>query len=267
MRNTIRPSTLLALAFFTIAFASNAHADTTLLRTKLSIAGCGQPATLVLSRVSSKYDADPGEFNRITIQIGTQTFQFHTETPQIRLKPSVLNPPEDYTKLKSVSVDASGYFLRGNYYFGSAERPLLLFFGWPYASDPGSLLVLGFGSDCSPYQILQSENFELTALQRDPTGFITLIGKHSLSQVMAGADGAWLNGKPYATTYDPYSVYRIDPVAGSAKFSLEDSRLYNQTHYCWAGPQMSEAKAVVYNRAKKNEIECMSANRARDLIP
>lgn len=184
----------------------------------------------------------------------------------MRLRPSVLNPTEDYSKLKGVSVDESGFFLRGNYNSNSGERPLLLFLGWPYGSDPGSLLLLGFHSGCMPYQVYQTEYFELSSLQTNSSGFTVLIGKHSLSQVMAGIEGAWMTGKPYATTYDPYSVYRISPKTGLAEYSLEDFRLYNQAHYCWAGPRMSEAKAVVYNRIQKNRIECMSASRATSII-
>lgn len=254
---------ILTLAIFA-GTISHAQAATIVLRAKLSIAGCTPPIALTLRRAPN---LAPEDFDQIVFRVGAHTLQFNTATPQMRLRPSVLNPPENYAKLKGISVDKTGYFLRGKYRSGTGERALLLFLGWPYASNPGSLLVLGFHSGCIPYRIFQADNFELLALQTDSAGFTVLIGDHSLSQVMAGADGAWMTGKPYATTYDPASVYRIKPMPETeAIYSLEDSRKYNQAHYCWAGPHMSETKAVVYNRTKKGQIECMSASRAIGII-
>lgn len=261
---------LFILAFAMVAIALNAQtkAATNQLRTKLSVNGCSQPMTLLLRAVPTKqFDIDPGDFDQIVFTIGAQSFRFNTTMPQMRLQPSDLNPPEDYAKLKGISIDRTGYFLRSGYHTNIGDRPLLLFLGWPYASDPGSLLIFGFRSDCTPYLVFHSDNFELQSLQTDSSGYSVLVGKHSLSQVMAGADGAWLTGKPYATTYDPYSVYKIGlAVEAKAIYSLQGSQSYNQAHYCWAGPKMSEAKAVVYNRTRKNQIECMSASRARNLI-
>lgn len=263
MGTMLRSAFILTLAIFAGTF-SQAQAPTIVLRAKLSIVGCTQPVALTLRRVPNLV---PEDFDQIIFRVGARAYHFHTAMPQMRLRPSVLNPPEDYAKLKGISIDKTGYFLRGKYRSGTGERPLLLFLGWPYASDPGSLLIFGFRSGCIPYQAFQTDNFELRSLQTDSSGFTVLVGSHSLSQVMAGADGAWMNGKPYATTYDPASVYRIKPMPETeAIYSLEDSRKYNQGHYCWAGPHTSETEAVVYNRTKKGQIECMSAKRAIDLI-
>ncbi len=156
----------------------------------------------------------------------------------MRLRPSDLNPPEDYARLKGISVDRTGYFLRGSYHTNIGDRPLLLFLGWPFASDPGSLLIFGFRSDCNPLHGLPFRQCSSSqSLQTDSSGSSILVGKHSLSQVMAGADGAWMTGKPYATTYDPYSVYKIGPAAeAKATYSPQASQSYNDAHYCWAGP-------------------------------
>lgn len=254
--------TVLTLALVIVmASGLNASAATILVKAKLHIAGCSQPPVLTLLRTADP-DVNSGQFNRIVITVGARTFRFDTKTPQV--KPSVLNPPVDYAKVKGISVDPSGFFLRARYFAGSTKRSLLIFLGWPYASDPGSLLILGFKSDCKPYRVFQSDTFELDAIQNDASGSTSLIGMHSMSEIIAGDD--WPRGKPYASTYDPYSVYRINPTMGLAEYSLEDSKRYNQTHYCWAGPHASESKAVVYNLTKKSSVECMSADRAQDLI-
>jgi len=61
-----------------------------------------------------------------------------------------------------------------------------------------------------------------------------------------GGDGGNSSKAPYATTYDPYSVYIVQ-VEGSADYSLAASRKYNQVHYVWAGPHSREDFAVFYN--------------------
>ena len=256
------------VATFFVVLSTQTRAESSLLTTKLSVAGCSQPVALTLRALSGKEEIQTGDFNEVVFRIGSRTFRFNTITPQVRLKPSLFNPPDDFSKVHGVSVDATGYFLRGRYDSGSGDRTLLFFIGLPSGSDsnPGSLLVLSFRSDCTPYQVFQSGTFGLTSFETDSSGVPVLVGRHSLSQVMAGADGAWQSGNPYATTYDPYSVYRIGPAEAPAKYSLEDSEKYNRAHYCWAGPQMSEAKAVAYNLSGRKEVECMSADRARNLI-
>ncbi len=260
---------LLGVAAVILVTVSSAQlrAEGNLVTTKISVAGCSQPVVLTLRARSSNESIDPDEFNEIAFKVGSQAFRFKTTTPQFRLKPSPVNPPDDFSKVQGVSVDPTGYFLWGQYPSKEGERSLLLFVGQTSGggSDPESLLVFGFHSDCTPYQVFQSGTFELNSFEANSLGGSLLIGKSSLSQILAGSD--WQNGKPYATTYDPYSVYHINSLdEGKATYSLEESESYNRIHYCWAGPHMSEAKAVVYNRLRKNSMECMSASRARNLI-
>jgi len=254
-----------AVALVTVSSAqSRPHGN--LLITTIAVAGCSQPVVLTLRTRPSKENIDPEEFNEIVFKVGSQAFPFKTTTPQIRLKPYPFDPPDDFSKIHGVTLDQTGYFLRGRYQSNEGERSLFFFVGDTAGggSDPESLLVLSFHADCTPHQVFESGTFELASFETDSRGNPVLIGKHSLSQIMAGTD--WQHGQPYATTYDPFSVYRISATSGKAEYSLTDSEAYNRIHYCWAGPHMSEAKAVVYNRLRKNSVECMSADRARNLI-
>lgn len=257
------------VAILATAFTAGALAEANLVTTRISVAGCSQPVNLTLRAGLSRESIQPGEFNEIIFKVGSRDFRFKTTTPQVRLKPYPLNPPDDFSKIKRLAIDPTGYFLRGHYESGTEERTLLFFIGLSSGggSDPESLLIFSFRGDCTPYQIFQSGTFDLASFETNSSGVPVLIGKHSLSQVMAGADGARLSGKPYATTYDPYSVYRINLAEETqASYSLLDSESYNNSHYCWSGPHMSEAKAVVYNLSKSKRPLCMSADRAQKII-
>src|SRR5277367_4082428 len=103
---------LAAVAFVTVSSAQpRPHG---LLSTKISVAGCSQPVALTLRARSSKENIDPDEFNEIVFKVGSQAFRFKTTTPQFRLKPPPVNPPDDFSKVQGVSVDPTGYFLRDN---------------------------------------------------------------------------------------------------------------------------------------------------------
>lgn len=101
-------------------------------------------------------------------------------------------------------------------------------FGWAYASDPGQLTLVGFDSTGYP-RLLFREEFELadvTDLDRD--GAPEIVGRPSIPQAY---------GKCSAT-YDPFAVYRL--AAGKPRYDLALSKTYNEAHYVWAGPKMSE---------------------------
>ena len=51
---------------------------------------------------------------------------------------------------------------------------------------------------------------------------------------------------PYATTYDPYAVYIVQPDKPAA-YSLAETRKYNQAHYVWAGTHSREDVGVLFN--------------------
>lgn len=82
---------------------------------------------------------------------------------------------------------------------------------------------------------------------------------------MSYGDGGNGSTKPYATTYDPRAVYLIQPDA-VAQYNLAASKTYNQQHYVWAGPSMSEQIAVIYNYPGHPNPFAVSDKRAQTLF-
>jgi hypothetical protein len=147
--------------------------------------------------------------------------------------------------IRGVTMDPSHFFFTGRYTLSTKPHTLLFFTGDTGVNE-APLLVVGFREDGSPFKVLELERFNMFSLDH-PMAIKppTIVGREKLSQVISGNGG---NGSrtPYATSYDPYSVYTIQPGA-AAQYSLEDSKLYNQLHYVWAGPKTREDYAVVYN--------------------
>ena len=111
---------------------------------------------------------------------------------------------------------------------GAGGTTVFALFGWAYASDPGQLTLVGFDSTGYP-RLLFREEFDLVDVtDLDGDGASEIVGKPSLSQAY---------GKCSAT-YDPFAVYRLS--AGKVRYDLALSKKYNEAHYVWAGPKMSE---------------------------
>jgi hypothetical protein len=193
---------------------------------------------------------DPGNFASFKVTSAGKSVEFTPKNP-------IANIPADRKEKLSrglwenptgLQLDPSRFFFRGEYTSDSQPHPLLFFISEGYASDAPPLFVVGFTYLGEPYKVLELEDFLLTAFQPggDNTAFI--IGKESLSQVMGG-DGGNGSKAPYATTYDPYSVF-VAHVEGKATYSLAESRRYNGEHYVWAGPHSREDYAVLYNLPK-----------------
>ena len=113
---------------------------------------------------------------------------------------------------------------------------MLFLFGYSWASDPGALQVFALNASEDPVAVFSSRAFVLTAIEDlDGDGVSEMIGKHSLTQC-GGCDGC---------TYDPYAVYSFASTeAAPAKYTLDLSRRYNQSHYVWAGRRASESVRV-----------------------
>jgi hypothetical protein len=247
------------------------HASTRLvpvLHKELHVPGCSQPVTLILEKEPKLDDVEPVVFDHILLKpVHGRLFEYKTDTPQV--KPLTTLPYKYQSKkpptLPGVRVDPSGLFLWSTALY--PKHPLLLFLGWGYASDPGSLLILGFRSGCTPYKVLNLETYHFYGIQNQNRQHL-LIGDPTMSQTMAGADGAWLNGKPYANTYDPYWVYLLPQKSGApATYSLAESRKYNSKHYCWMGQHSNESLAVVYNLPGHKTPVCTTPKQAIKMIP
>ena len=172
--------------------------------------------------------------------------------------PDGLLPLNDEFVTKEVVTDN---LLRSSYLYMAprlrdyANRPMLVVFGAGLGSSPGSLNVIALDQRGLPVIVLSSEEFSLSAIKDlDGDGRSEIVGLHCLSQEL-GED---------VTTYDPYSVYRLNLRTGKASFSLALSRAYNLKNYAWAGPKCSE-KIVAVWWPSKDKPRLMSAERASRL--
>jgi hypothetical protein len=186
-------------------------------------------------------------FRSFRIASDGRSFRFAPKAPVARIPTS----PEEklqrglWDKISGLQLHSSRYFFRGEYSADSKPHTLLFFVSEGGASDAAPLLVLGFSADGAPYKVFESKEFDPICFQSTGHGDALIIGKASLSQVMAG-DGSNDSKTPYATTYDPFSVFVIHNLS-RAEYSLIESRKYNKEHYVWAGPRTREDYAVLYN--------------------
>jgi len=135
--------------------------------------------------------------------------------------------------------------------------PLLLAFGWAYASDPGGLVILALTPHGEPAEVFRSKAFELTNLvDLDGDGAAEIVGRHTLGE-------KW--GRCFET-YDPYSVYRlIRSPTPRAVYDTALSRAYNIAHYFgWAGPKAREDLTIV--RCAPDGPRIMDKKRAEHLF-
>lgn len=188
--------------------------------------------------------------------------------------PNVIEPlpatPEErhqsgfWLDISGLELDPSLYCLTTRYTEASQSHTLLFFISGAGASDAAPVLVIGFTQDGVPYKVLERNQLDITSFEISPDGTPLIIGKATLSQVMTG-DGGNGSKAPYATTYDPFSVFIVHAGA-KAIYSLEASRAYNEKHYVWAGPHSREDYAVVYNLPGHYKPFGATASRAIALV-
>lgn len=163
--------------------------------------------------------------------------------------------------LAKENILKSAHLLMSSSLKGKSKQPLLLFFGWAYASSPGSLHIIALGDDGIPKQILNLRNFEVRSfedLDKDSTP--ELIGYPCFSQ-------SWGPEYPFLT-YDPFHVYRFGASATSEMtMDPELTESYNkQSYYGWAGPECSEEIAVVLHPPGGGKPVVMDAEKAKALF-
>jgi hypothetical protein len=203
----------------------------------------GQDITLSFHPVSGRKDS----FDSIDVISTGKHFHFSAKNTVARIPSNA-----EARRLDGFRVDIPGlrlhpsrYFLVGKYGADSDVHTLLFFVGLVGASNAAPSLVLGFSATGDPYKVLERVYLDVSSFQPTTDGTALIVGKETLSQVMAG-DGGNGSTKPYATTYDPFSVFTVQPTR-KAEYSLVESRTYNQAHYVWAGPKSREDYAVFYN--------------------
>jgi hypothetical protein len=205
------------------------------------------PETGHLISLTFRHDTDSIDSFR-ALDINSAGKHFHLTAKSIARIPATSDERHNrgfWIDIPGLKLDPARYFLVGKYGTDSDKHTLLFFVSEAGASDAAGLLVIGFSATGDPYKVLERDYFDVTSFQstNDDAGFI--VGKETLSQVMGG-DGFNGSTKPYATTYDPFSVFRVRPESKAA-YSLTESRTYNQKHYVWAGPKSREDYAVLYN--------------------
>jgi len=212
-------------------------------RVTLHIPESNDAVTVLLSQPAK----DDLGFSLLTIRVNGHATVFHPRNPLTCAPPDLEARKNDldWADIKGMPFDPSFCFHRAQ--FGNqTKHTLLAFISHGFASDSGPTFVLGFRADGTPYKVLERDELDLFAFEPSTAEETArIIGFPSLSQVMFG-EGGNDSKSPYATTYDPRAVYIISPGA-PAKYSLDASRLYNEQHYVWAGPNVSETYAVVYN--------------------
>jgi hypothetical protein len=118
---------------------------------------------------------------------------------------------------------------------GRGRPPFLFVLGRAYASDPGSVRVVGI-RDGRATLVLGRDIFEPRAfVDLDGDGAFELVGNPSYAQ----------NDGKCRQTYDPFAVYRLEK-DGWFRYSLALSKRFNEKHYYgWAGPKAREDVRVI----------------------
>jgi hypothetical protein len=189
----------------------------------------------------------PGNFRSIRIRSAEKIVTF---TPK---NPTAYIPIDQEEKISrglwenptGLELDHSRFFFRGEFTSGSSRRTLLFFISEGYASDAAPIFVVGFTNAGDPYKVLELAEYDPTAIRQASDGTAQIIGKSTLSEIVGG-DGGNGSKAPYATTYDPFSVF-IVRAEETAHYSFAASKHYNEQHYVWAGQHSREDYAVFYN--------------------
>ena len=194
---------------------------------------------------------DDGEF-RLRIQTpGQVDFLLPLASGVAQLNEKILDK-----ELLADNLLSSSYLYVSPQLRDHSGRPMLLVFGEPLGSDPGSLNIVALGQMRVPIVVFSSKAFQLIAIKDlDRDNRSEIVGLHCLSQ-------EW--GTCFST-YDPYSVYRFSYRSGKTALSMTLSKAYNlKNYYGWAGPSCSELIAVV-RCAPKGKARLMRAARAKRL--
>jgi hypothetical protein len=231
-------------------------------RTAFKLPETGQDITLSFHPVSDRKDS----FDSIDVISAAKRFHFPAKNTVARIPANTEARQVDgfWVDIRGLKLHPSRYFLVGKYGTDTDVHTLLFFVGFAGASDAAPTLVLGFSATGDPYKVLEREYFDVSSFQSAANGTALIVGKETLSQVMGG-DGGNGSTKPYATTYDPFSVFTVGPDSKAA-YSLVKSRAYNQKHYVWAGPKSREDYAVLYNLPHHPKLVGAPASRVETLL-
>jgi hypothetical protein len=230
--------------------------------TTFTLPETGQVIRVSLERVPGRSDS----FNSVDVISAEKHFHLAAthNVARIPATPEERRTEGFWTDIPGLTLHPSRYFLVSKYGTATNAHTLLFFVGQAGGSDAAPVLVIGFSETGSPYKVLEREYLDVISFQSAADGTALIVGKDTLSQVMGGEGG---NGstKPYATTYDPFSVFIVH-VGDKANYSLEESRSYNKKHYVWAGSRSRADYAVFYNVPGHHRFFGAPASQAEALL-
>lgn len=227
---------------------------------KLLLPETNHEATVILTKPGVQ-----GSFRSLTIVSNEKPTMFTPKNPVVRIPVTAGEKLERgiWTDIAGLKLHSSRNFLQGSYKIDSQSHTMLFFLG-EAGTGAAPVFVVGFTDDGKPFKVLDQTEFDVTSLEPSSDGAL-IVGKTSLSEVMSG-DGGNGSKTPYATTYDPFSVYIVRPSIPAA-YSLEASRAYNEKNYVWAGPKVREDYAVLYNIPGHHKPFGAPASKINELLP
>ncbi len=235
-----------------------------------SIPAMAQSTTLNLAETNSKITLSfvpdkqfPEDFRTIVVRSSGITTRLTAHDQIIRIPATREERKSAFiwsADVPGLKIEPSRYFLVGCYLANGRPHTLLFFLSDAAASDAAPLLIVGFSNEGKPFKVFERQ-YELTAFEQTDSGAL-MTGKESLSQGICGFRDP---KAPSATTYDPYSVFLIQPDTKPI-YLLAASRDYNRKHYVWAGPHMSESISVIYNLPGHPKVIAVSNTRANQLL-
>ena len=170
-------------------------------RTKVAWWPSAPAYELTIEEPIQRPQADEVDSSRIRIRVpGHPDFVFVDDRGSGPFEEIADNFPRDTAAFGKNLLNAK-YFLMSGRARGVRGTPLLIVFGYGYASDPGLLVIIGLDARGQPVLLFHREFFLSAITDLDGEGTAELVGKASLSQEFGKCQ----------TTYDPFAVYRVDP--------------------------------------------------------
>jgi hypothetical protein len=199
-----------------------------------------------------------GDFTQLRILLrGREIFQLKDEDGLAKLKDEPFS--HEILEASRQNLLNSEHLLMLPGLKGSSRYPVLMLFGWSYASSPGSFHVVVLDDHGVPREILGLTNFYLRSItDLDHDGVPELVGQKCLSQEWG----------PELLTYDPLLAYRFGATAASpVVLDKELSRKASEEQaYGWAGSECREDLAVVLHPPGGGKPRILPADEAEALL-
>ncbi len=259
MRKAECLSLLLLLAAWTSgASVGAAEAQKWRVVERSSYDGCGELGRYDFVLRVPKEESGPAAFTQLLIlRGGREVFRLEDKDGLIKVSHGVHS--SELVEATKRNLLRSDYVLMLPGPEGGSKCPVLVLFGWGYASDPGSLHVVALDERGVPREVLSLPAFDLSSIKDlDHDGVPEFVGRKCLAQEWG----------PGLMTYDPLLVYRFG-AAPVSPMMLDTvlSRKYNEEHSVgWAGSECREDLAVVLHPPDGGRPRIMPTKEAEALL-